>query len=233
MLTFLAYAEYTFENYSQYFEIPKGNYILVENIILDVYQECQAIGEITGDKKICMGEPSIILETGRPEKTTILFYINPADPDFDRGCFKGATIHETIHILQYAYSKRSSLTYWPNWYSEGMAEGLSFYDQKKLCYSIGYATPSEYPSTLEELEEFFFSDKTQKIQTAYDTAAKFYLYLTEIVKKPEYHTLLLEYHTPFCNDFSRRFEEIFGKTAEEMYKEFLKKQNTPSPSSNY
>lgn len=224
---YLAAVEYSFKKNKPLLTTPESDdsYTKRNSLTLHVYETCEQI--LTERKERCKNRRMIAFTNPFNFATKLYINLDYVKDNFFPISLISTGMHETVHILQYTYSKKGRGASAPDWYKEGMAEALSFRPfLKKEMYPHLFLN-YQYPSSFKEFEQMFNEDTSTEealnnLRRAYVIATEFYFYLVNKTDQKKYHSLLIEKYGGLNSAFDEKFIQIFGKTKEEMYEEFLK-----------
>jgi hypothetical protein len=221
---YMASSEYVFQNYSEVFEGERPENDDRKDLSLKVYEKCTDISSGL-DEDMC--KDAKMVGSASPFTLSNSFYINKEHPDFHTDFIIIIGMHETIHILQYTYESNVPGSLIPKWYKESMAEGLAYgSDHKKQLYPELFVD-YEYPNSFEEFSKLYSEEgdtieSLNNLRRGYTIGAEFFDYLMQQTTLEEYLTLISKDSSPMNNEFDNHFKQIFGKSKEEMYTDFLR-----------
>jgi len=140
----------------------------------------------------------------------IELYINPLST-VDKFYLAQTCSHELVHIFQYELNDYSAY-YLPTWFVEGMAEGLSFPQEKPLIHK----DITEKVTDITSLESFVSSPFYIEYTIGYDACKLFFLYLLDTYGEET----LIEL-TEIQHDFDEGFNNQLGLYPNDAYQNWL------------
>ncbi len=140
----------------------------------------------------------------------IELYINPLS-SIDKFDLAQTCSHELVHIFQYELNDYSSY-YLPNWFIEGMAEGLAFPQEKAIIHK----KIIEKVPDIDTLDLFVSSPFYIEYSIGYDGCELFFLYLLETYGQSPLVELIKTQ-----NNFDTSFYQLIGLYPDDAYQNWL------------